>query len=362
MKLGIFMENHVPTGSTVHERMREVVEEAVLADELGFDFFGVGEQHFGALTIDGHQMATSATPEVTHGVIAARTERIRLRPMSVNLIPFNHPVRIAEQLAALDVYSNGRAELGGARSNNPWTLEAFGIHAENTRSYRDESLRVLIAALSQESFSFAGEHYVIPERSLVPRPVQQPHPPITLSATGVESHFGAARMGLGVMCGNTSAGWDYAKECADAYKSTIGQAEPIGPVVNDCLGMITTAVACASTRDGAKELGGPVAFRWMEAILEIHTVLAEKAPDYAYMANLHKIKDRFHDLDYLIDCSPYITIGTPEFFVERARQVHQLGADEWIMRIDGMGHEAVKATIELIGREVLPEVHRLGSP
>ena len=203
----LFSEAHVPTGGTVHERWREVAAEAVLADELGFDFFGVGEQHFGGMIIDGHELATSSTPEVMHSFIAARTSRIRLRPMSVNLIPFNHPVRIAEQLAAIDVLSDGRAELGGARSNNPWTLEAFGIKAENTRSYRNETLKVIVSALSQESFEFHGEYYDIPARRLVPRPVQKPHPPIAISATGVESHTEAGRMGIAVMMGNTSAGW-----------------------------------------------------------------------------------------------------------------------------------------------------------
>jgi alkanesulfonate monooxygenase SsuD/methylene tetrahydromethanopterin reductase-like flavin-dependent oxidoreductase (luciferase family) len=359
MRVGIFSEAHVPEGVTVTERLREVVDEAVLADELGFDFFGVGEQHFGGVVVDGHELATSSTPEVTHAFIAARTEQIRLRPMSVNLIPFNHPVRIAEQVAAIDVLSNGRAELGGARSNNPSTLEAFGIKAENTRSYRNEALKVIVTALSQERFEFHGEYYDIPERRLVPRPVQSPHPPIAISATGVESHREAGKMGIGVMMGNTSAGWEYAHECATAYRDAIADVEPIGPCVHNSLGMISTAVACAPTRAQAFEEGSPVAVRWMEAILHLYTVLAEKAPDYAYLGNIRKLEARIRDVEYIVDSSPYITIGTPEFFVERARRIHEMGADEWILRVDGMGHELNCRTIELLGREVLPEVHRL---
>jgi alkanesulfonate monooxygenase SsuD/methylene tetrahydromethanopterin reductase-like flavin-dependent oxidoreductase (luciferase family) len=357
--MGIFSECHTPTGTTIQERWREVVDEAVLADELGFDFFGVGEQHFGGIEVEGHELATSSTPEVTHGFIAARTSQIRLRPMSVNLIPFNHPVRIAEQLAAIDVLSNGRAELGGARSNNPWTLEAFGIKAENTRTYRNETLKVIVTALSSERFEFHGEHYDIPERRLVPQPVQRPHPPITISATGPQSHVEAGKMGIGVMTGNTSAGWEYAKECVDAYREAIADPEPIGPMVHDSVGMITTAVACAPTRERAIEIGAPIAFRWMDAIMHLYTVLADKAPDYAYLGNIRKLQDRVRDIDYLIDCSPYITIGTPEFFLERARRVKELGADEWILRVDGMGHEENRKTIELLGREVLPEVQAL---
>jgi alkanesulfonate monooxygenase SsuD/methylene tetrahydromethanopterin reductase-like flavin-dependent oxidoreductase (luciferase family) len=359
VKLGIFQEAHVPPGSTVHQRWREVVEEAVLADELGFDFFGVGEQHFGGMEIDGHELATSSTPEVMHSFIAARTSRINLRPMSVNLIPINHPVRIAEQVAAIDALSGGRAQLGGARSNNPWTLDAFGIKAENTRAHRNEALKVIIAALSEEHFEFHGEYYDVPRRRLVPRPVQSPHPPIYVSATGVESHTEAGRMGIAVMTGNTSAGWEYAQECIDAYRGAIAEPDPIGPWINDSLGMISTAVACAPTRAEAFRDAGPVALRWMQAMLHLYTVLAEKAPDYAYLANIRKLESRATDIEYIVDSSPYITIGTPEFFVERAKQLNAMGVDEWILRVDGMGHEANRRTLEILGREVLPDVQRL---
>jgi alkanesulfonate monooxygenase SsuD/methylene tetrahydromethanopterin reductase-like flavin-dependent oxidoreductase (luciferase family) len=279
--------------------------------------------------------------------------------MSVNRIPFNHPVRIAEQLAAIDVLSGGRAELGGARSNNPWTLDAFGIDAQHTRSMRDEALQVIIAALSNETFEFHGRHFDIPERRLVPKPVQQPHPPIAISATGIDSHRQAGVKGIGVMTGNTSAGWEYAQECVDAYKQAIVTPEPIGPMVHNSLGMVSAAVACGATTEAAYADGGAIGIRWMQTMLYLYTILADKAPDYAYLANIRKLEERIDDIAYIVESSPYITIGTPEFFVERAHRLAAMGVDEWILRIDGMGHEANLRTIELLGRELVPEAHRL---
>ena len=122
--------------------------------------------------------------------------------------------------------------------------------------------------------------------------------------------------------------------------------------MNDSLGMISTAVACAATREEAFEDAGPVAHRWMEAMMELYTILADKAPDYAYLGNIRKLEEKLHDLDYLVEATPYISIGTPEFFVERARKLRSMGADEWILRVDGMGHEANLRTIELLGKEV----------
>ena len=110
--------------------------------------------------------------------------------MAVNFLPYNHPVRIAEQIASLDVLSGGRAELAGARSNNAWTLEAFGIDAAKTRGYRDEALRLIAAAWTQDPFSFEGETWQVAERSLVPgrsrnrtRRSRSPRPGSTPTAT-----------------------------------------------------------------------------------------------------------------------------------------------------------------------------------
>ena len=353
MRVGLLNEGSHGPDQTLGERWAEVIGEALVAEEAGFDFWGTGEQHF----LKGP--ASFSSPEVVHGFLAARTERMRFRPMSVNLLPYNHPVRIAEQIATLDVLSGGRAELGGARSNNAWTLEAFGIDAAATRGYRDEALRLIAAAWTRDPFSFDGETWQVAERTLVPRPVQKPHPPIAISATGIDSHRDAGRIGIGVMTGNTSAGWEYAQACVDAYKQAITTADPITGHLNDSLGIFSTAVCCAPTRAQARREAQHVAFEWMELMVKIYTRLSEKSDDYAYLGNIRKVEDRIHDIDYLIECSPYITMGTPEDFVERGRRLFEMGADEWILRVDGMSHEAHVRTLRLLGDEVLPELQGL---
>ena len=353
MRIGLLNEGSHAADRSLQQRWHEAAKEALIAEEVGFDFWGTGEQHFmkGA--------ATFSSSEVMHGFVAGQTERIRLRPMSVNLLPFNHPVRIAEQIASLDVLSSGRAELGGARSNNAWTLEGFGIDPTKTKAYRDEALRLIAAAWTNNPFSFAGETWQVPERTLIPQPVQKPHPPIFLSATGIESHRDAGRIGVGVMTGNTSAGWKYAQACIDAYKESITDSEPITGHLNDTLSMFSTAACCAPTREEAKRLAKHVAFEWMELMVTIYTRLSETSEDYAYLANIRKLEDRIHDIDYLTECSPYVTMGTPADFLERGRRLFEMGADEWILRVDGMSHETHVRTLRLLGEEVLPELHKL---
>ena len=350
MRVGLMQEGHCPPGVTPAQRYVEMVHEAVLADDIGWDFYGNGEQHFVKYA------ATVASPQLIHSFIAARTSNIRLRPMSVNVLPYNHPVRIAEDLVTLDILSGGRAEFGGARSNNPWTLEAFGIDPNDTKAYRNESLAIISKALSRDEFEHHSELYDIPLRS-IPRPIQRPSPPINISATGVASHEGARRMGIGVMTGASILGWEYAQSCFDAYKDANATVEPIGDFTSHRLAFSTVGVSCATTYEEATEIARPVALQFVDVVLMIYSKLSQQSPDYAYLGQIEKIRDHAGDLDWLIDSAPYITVGTPDDLIERARAMHAMGADDLILRLDGMGHENNMKAIELIGREVLPAVH-----
>ena len=114
MRFGFLSECETPEGTTHHRRYWEVMDEVILAEEMGFDFFGTSEQHF----LVG--LATVSAPEVFYPAIAMRTSRIRLRHMVVILpFPFNHPIRVAERLATLDIVSNGRAEFGTGQYPSP---------------------------------------------------------------------------------------------------------------------------------------------------------------------------------------------------------------------------------------------------
>lgn len=112
------------------------MEEAVFAEKMGFDVFGVSEQHFVKTAY------TISAPEVLLGTIAHATNTIQLRHMSVVALKFNHPIRIAERLATLDILSKGRLEYGSARSNNINYLHTFGVDRTKTRGEWRETLEV----------------------------------------------------------------------------------------------------------------------------------------------------------------------------------------------------------------------------
>jgi alkanesulfonate monooxygenase SsuD/methylene tetrahydromethanopterin reductase-like flavin-dependent oxidoreductase (luciferase family) len=322
----------------------------VLAEEMGFDFYGLSEVHFSP------EMTISA-PEVLLGAIAAKTERIRLRTVSTPMLTFNHPIRVAERVATLDQVSNGRMELGTARSNQAHTIEAFEVPVDETRAQYQEGIEIAIKALSQETFEHNGEVWKIPERSLYPKAVQRPHPPVFASATSESTHEYAGKEGLGIMSGNSLAGgWDFVQKCLDLYRSSWVDAADRGRLTNSTFSSLALRAHCAETSEKALEEAGAAAFETVDMVMRWFTKLAKKSDDYAYMAQIEELVDRKRDLKYLVDRAPYITIGDPDLFVERCRRLEEMGVDEFILEIDGIGHDNQMSAIRLLGEEVIPKV------
>jgi len=170
------LADHLPdpaTGQYITQaaRFQLIVESAVRAERAGFERVGIGEHHF------GHYILPS--PFVLLGAIAAKTQTIRLGT-SVTLLAGLDPVRVAEDLATLDVVSNGRAELTVARGVEVSTQVAFGITDEGELRPRfDENLRLLLRLLTEEKVTWSGRfRSPLSEVRLEPRPVQKPHPPL----------------------------------------------------------------------------------------------------------------------------------------------------------------------------------------
>lgn len=350
MRFVLLQELDVPGGSPPPpSRYAEVVKEAQRGEELGWHTVALSEQHF------NRTLSTSSAPETFLAYLAAKTEQVRLRFASIVLLPFNHPVRIAERVATLDVLSGGRLDLGTARSNNPATLKAFGIAPGDTRAMWTESTEIIEKALKQEIFEHDGALYKIPPTSINPRPIQQPMPPMHVSGASAETHRNAGRRGIGVMTGNSlPGGWAYLEESLAAYRK--GQQEFEGDRAGfvDCSGALALIAHCAEDSATAREEGSELAARGLDLVAAWFQGLAKSTSDYESLGPMKEVVDRREDLEFLIDHSPYVSIGDPDFFLERCRKLEQLGYDEFILRIDGLGHEKNLQTIELLGKHVIP--------
>ena len=198
MRFGIFYEHQLPRpwAEDAEETMlRNALEQVELADRLGIDAVWEVEHHF------LEEYSHSSAPEVFLAAASQRTRRIRLGHGIVQLPPrFNHPARIAERIATLDLVSGGRVEFGTGEASSQMELGGFGVDRESKRQQWEEALDVVTRMLVETPFAgHDGPHIQMPPRNVVPKPKQRPHPPLWVACSRRETILLAARKGIGAL-------------------------------------------------------------------------------------------------------------------------------------------------------------------
>jgi alkanesulfonate monooxygenase SsuD/methylene tetrahydromethanopterin reductase-like flavin-dependent oxidoreductase (luciferase family) len=193
MKFSLFTEIQCPQGSSPELRLREFLEQAELADHLGFHGFWIAEIHCQP------RFSLLSAPYVVLGAVAQRTRRLRLG-VAVNTLPVHHPVHLAEQAAMLDLLSNGRMDFaaGGGHPHSR-VYECFGADHKLTHEIMAESLAIIRAAWTRETITFTGEYFQIPEVVVNPKPVQNPGPPFYMATSSLEGVEVGARLGINLL-------------------------------------------------------------------------------------------------------------------------------------------------------------------
>jgi alkanesulfonate monooxygenase SsuD/methylene tetrahydromethanopterin reductase-like flavin-dependent oxidoreductase (luciferase family) len=249
-----------PRGSSIgpefeNQIYHDAIEQARLADELGFGCWWTVEHH-GAT-----EFSYSSSPEMMLAVLSQHTERIRLGHSGV-LAPFNinHPLRVAERAAFLDQLSGGRLELGLARSGGTeW--EAFEVDPESSREQLREALQMMPKMWSAGAFEWESEFLTIPPRDVVPKPLQQPHPPLWQTSTSPESFHMAGSLGVGVLGTTLVSPLETLRQLLAEYDRGLAGCEPVGEAVN-AQRSIFTFMHCAESREAAIATGAAEAILW----------------------------------------------------------------------------------------------------
>lgn len=183
------------------------IEQAALADELGFDHVWFTEHHF---LEDGYLPAFQPLA----GAIAARTNNIRIST-DIALLPLYHPIRLAEEMAILDHISNGRMELGIGMGYVPAEFKAFGVPLKNRVSMTEEGIDILRLAWADGPFSYQGKRYTLEDVDVHPKPVQMGGPPLWIAAMSTPGAMRAARFGTHLLPQGTRA------EVLDPYRAAL---------------------------------------------------------------------------------------------------------------------------------------------
>ncbi|MDH4146838.1 MAG: LLM class flavin-dependent oxidoreductase [Acidimicrobiia bacterium] len=365
MKFSVFYEIPVPKPWTAESEQiayREVLEQVKLADRLGFHAVWSVEHHFLS------EFSHCSNPEVLYGAIAASTENIRIG-YGVRLTPdpYNHPVRSAESAATLDLISGGRVYFGTGRSTTRDELEGFGIDPHATRGMWREALDHIVGCWTNETYSFEGEHWSMPERAVLPKPIQRPHPPIFGATGSIDGHTLMGELGIGLCSFSIGTSMENLTERIGAYRAGLARCtEPVGVERNDHVVAFTMVNCAPSAEDSyavARDSYEWYAKRTVRTFVDFAGWLEERSGElgtYEYTAPIRAagLSGRAEDALTFerMMANNSVIAGDPAEVIERARRYEQAGVDQLLCLLNPykIPHDKVMETIELLGREVIP--------
>jgi alkanesulfonate monooxygenase SsuD/methylene tetrahydromethanopterin reductase-like flavin-dependent oxidoreductase (luciferase family) len=356
VEFALFVDLQLPrpwTATSEKQLVDEAIEQVELADALGYDCVWAQEHHF------LEEYCHSSAPEVLLAAMAARTKRIRLGHGVAVMSPrINHPVRVAERIAMLDLVSGGRVEWGTGESGTRTELEAFGVPFVEKRAMWLEGVREASRMLSQTPYpGHEGRYFAMPARNVVPKPLQKPHPPLWAACSNRESLRLAARLGLGAL---TFAFIDAAEArfwVEEYYETFRNECRPISEVVNPKVAMLTgfhchedAREAAARGLEGAQFFGFGLMHYWRDGVHEPAATnvwelfKAKSTGDFA-SANKERTK------------AGMLGIGDPDGLAAAFAEYEAAGVDQLILlqQAGNYPHEHVCASLELFGKRVLPK-------
>jgi alkanesulfonate monooxygenase SsuD/methylene tetrahydromethanopterin reductase-like flavin-dependent oxidoreductase (luciferase family) len=221
VKFSILVEAQLAEASPAAERkvFHDIVEQAVLAEALGYHCIWAVEHH------GLYEYSHCSAPEVLLAFIAARTKRLRIgHAVTLTAARYNHPIRVAERIAMLDILSEGRVSWGSGKSATKTEQEAFEIDRSTLDGQWREALDIIPRMWRSENFEHAGTYYNIPPTPIVPKPIQQPNPPIYAACSRPETIATAGELGVGSL--NFAGGSEeQLRQNVASYRAAIGRSK-----------------------------------------------------------------------------------------------------------------------------------------
>lgn len=371
MKFSMIFEAQLtdPTPERERQVIHDCVEQAVYAEEMGFDRIWAVEHH--SLTQYAHMSAS----EVFLTWVAARTSRIRIGHGVVTMpFGYQHPVRVAERAAMLDVLSGGRVDIGAGRGATQQEMSMYGVRSEDTYPQMEEALRIFSSAWREETFEWHGSIDIGPG-AILPRPVQDPHPPLFMACSKHDTLGLAAELGIGALVMGF-AGADDVRQMRKVYDGAITSRNGdrfVSTEVNDHFSALCPTIVLDDA-ETAYRIGtrgqrffaesiahwygnGPAPTVYEED--EDHVAAMERGRQ-ALVAKLHEANIPARPVDTGTYNAEH-AYGTAETAIAYVEQLREIGVDE-VMCLIQMGtvpQEACMETIRQWGEKVIPHFRAL---
>ena len=351
MKFGGFYEHQLPrpwTQESDHTLLKNALEQVELSDKNGYDYVWATEHHF------LEEYAHSSAPEIFLAACSQRTKNLRIGHGIVQMPPYiNHPARVAERIATLDLISDGRCDFGIGAGATETELGGFNVPQEEKKIMMLEGARAVVQMFVDEPFQgYDGKYFKMPARNVMPKPYQKPHPPLWLACSNRASILQAAKLGVGALTFSFVAPEQARQWVKDYYEAIENESEPLGYAVNPQF-----AIACPFLCDRDEK-------RVLELGMESYGFFIYGLGHYSFFGEHMPAKtdiwDEFKNRPKefappegrIQDC-----VGTPEMLRTRLREFEEVGIDQvvCISQAAKIPHGLLCSSIELFSKEVLPE-------
>ena len=378
MKFGLMYEIEMPKPwypNSEYDKYWQVMAQIQLADEVGFDYVWAVEHHC------FEELAHSSAPEILFAAASQRTNRIRFGHGAVLLPqPYNHPIRVAERIGALDILSNGRLDVGFARSTTLTEMGAFGIDPADTRPMMNEAMQIIPQLMTTDRFpGYQGKYFTVgPNRNIIPKPIQKPHPPMWMACSSPDSFNIAANNGLGVLCFNIVRA-ETLEERVHNYRETIkAPKNQVTAQTNNQIAAFLMTL-CGEKNEETIDMAGE-GMQWYMSLLkgqapywqhlheqnrseifaqiESYQYAAQRAPEAFFFgrkqADERKAKDQLTPRS-LVD-SGLLCAGNPDTCIKVLERFADLGIDLILcfMEMGRVPHAKTMESIKMFGKHVIP--------
>lgn len=348
MKFGIlYNTDYYPEAhGSAAQYYNQILEQAQFEEELGFESVWFGEHHYSGYSF--------GSPPVIAMAAASRTRRIRLGT-GVSLIPLNHPIRLAEEYAMLDVLSGGRLEYGIGRGFLKYSHQIFGVNEdENHERYHEGTDLIVKAWTANGPFSYDGKFWQLKDYTFFPKPLQQPHPPIYASAVITpESAVYAGSRGFHLSTGLFVPARERVREVIELYRKTLRE-HGFNPAEKEVSGVFQ--LYCGESQDEARRNGGQYALQYFKffSSLDQRALHTSKAFEQ-YGGGVSRIfaGRTYEDLEN----ARLLMIGDPQYIIDQIHWAREYyGVNYLIFEVaqGGEPHELVMQSLKRFAEQVMP--------
>ncbi len=347
MKFGLHYQLPCTGTQSPVQRYRDTIEQAVHAESLGFESIWPVEQHFNP------QLSIMPAPLLLLTAVAERTTTLRLG-IAIVLLPLSHPLRVAEEIAVLDVISNGRVEFGIGRGSIPTHFSGFGIDQTESRGRMMEALDMIRQAWTSEQVSFHGQFYSVDDIAVVPKPVQQPHPPIRAAANSLDTFELMGRLGYPIFVASQVNPYAKMRELIPVYhqaRAAAGHAEARAEDIS-LLGPLYVGNSQGQIRAELE----PSIRRFLQSVSSIYSSQGQDLGPES--SRIKEVLERVRRMTYDKVAEVMGIFETPQACVERLQALHEeFGMGRMICWFNPGGtvpHSQVMRSMELFAAKVMP--------